>query len=118
MLHGIDQTRRGHDLEALVDADKELRRNDCGLNGAELHALDLTRNGAQLARRIDLAFDAAAQILLDDGGEIFGEQMLRFVDGGQRDLHYVGFVLRARRSKRQRQQQRKGARGTEPVETS
>src|ERR1700683_5070819 len=33
--------------------------------------------------------------------------MLRFVDGGQRDLHRIGLVLRARRA--QRQQQRKRA---------
>ena len=83
VLERIDQPRRRHHLEALVDADEELRRNDRGLDGAELHAFDLPRNRAQLARRIDLALDAAARILLDRGGEILGELMRRIVDGRQ-----------------------------------
>ena len=73
VLDGIDEAGRGHHLEALVDADKKLRRNDGDLDRAELHALDLPRNRAQLARRIDLALDAAAGILLDRGGEILGK---------------------------------------------
>ena len=70
-------------FEALVDADEEFRRNDRALDGAELRALDLPRDRAELARRIDLGLDAAARILLDRRGEILGELMWRVVDGRQ-----------------------------------
>ena len=73
VLERVDQARRRHHLEALVDADEEFRRNDRGLDGAELHAFDLARDRAQLACRIDLALDAAARIPLDRGGKILGQ---------------------------------------------
>ena len=42
----IHKPRRGHHFETLVDADKELGRNDGTLYGAELHAFNLARNRA------------------------------------------------------------------------
>src|ERR1700735_30401 len=75
VLDRIDQPGSGHHLETLVDADEEFRRNDRSLDGTELYAFDLTRDRAQLARRIDLTFDAAARIPLDRGGKILRQQM-------------------------------------------
>ena len=112
VLDAVDETGRRHDFEALVDADKKLRWNRGRLNRAELCAFDLTWNRAQLARRIDLAFDAAARILLDRRGEVFGELVRRIVDGRQGHLHHVSLVFgpcgAARQS--QRQGQRAGGR--------
>ena len=94
VLDRIDEPRRRHHLETLVDADEKFRRNDRRLDGAELHAFDLARDRAELARRIDLALDAAAGIPLDRGSKILGQLMRPIVDGGHRDLHHVSFVLR------------------------
>jgi hypothetical protein len=63
--HGADQAGCSQYFEALVDANKKLRRNDCTLNGTELGTFDLPRDGAELARRINLDLDAAAGVLLD-----------------------------------------------------
>ena len=49
VLHRLDQPGGGHDLEALVDADEELRRYVRRLDRAELRAFDLPRDRAQLA---------------------------------------------------------------------
>ena len=46
LLHRTDEPRRGKYFEALVDADKKFRRNERALDGAELHAFDLPRDGA------------------------------------------------------------------------
>ena len=73
VLERIDQARRGHHLETLVDADEKFRRNFHDLDGAELGAFDLSRDRAELARRIDLGLDAPAGILLDQCGEVLGE---------------------------------------------
>src|ERR1700692_2122938 len=60
LLHGVDQARRRHQLEALVDADEEFGRDDRALDGAELGALDLPRDRTELACGIDFGLDAAA----------------------------------------------------------
>jgi hypothetical protein len=109
VLDGVDETWGGHHFETLVNADVELRRNDRHLDCAELHAFDLPRHRAQLARRIDLGFDAAARIALNRGGEVLGEHVRRIVDGGKRDLHHDGLALGVSRC--QRQHQRQGACG-------
>ena len=105
VIHGIDQAGRRHHLEALVDADKEFRRNERALDGAELGAFDLSRNRAELARRINLGFDAAAGILLQRSGISLGEEIARIVERRQRHLHRIGLVLRLRRMKPQRRRQ-------------
>ena len=89
-----DQARRRHHLEALVDADEKFGRHDRALDRAELRALDLPRNRAQLARRIDLGLDAAAGILLQRRRIVFGEYVARIVEGRQADFHRVGLALR------------------------
>jgi len=68
VLHGINEPGRGHHFKAPVDADKKLRWNIRRLDGAELRTLDLSRNRAQLARRIDLGPDAPSRIPFDCGG--------------------------------------------------
>ena len=91
----IDQSRRRHNLETLVDAGIEFRRRHHALDGAELSALDLPRDRAQLARRINLGLDAAVGFLVDVGGEILGELVQRLIEGGERYFHYDWrFVLR------------------------
>jgi len=62
---------------------------------------NLTRNRAELARRVNLAFDAACRILLDSRQEIPGECVGGIVNGRRRDFHFVAFVLRLRRAKLQ-----------------
>jgi hypothetical protein len=95
----IDQCRRRHHLETLVDPDEELRRNHRALNGAELHPLDLARDRAELARGVDLGLDAATGIPLDGGGVVLRELVRRIVDRRGGDLHHVGLVVpRARRT--------------------
>ena len=89
----IQKARRGQHLEALVDADEELRRHDRAFDRAELHALDLARHRAQLAGGIDLDLDAAARILFDHGGKAAAELLRRVVDGRGADLHHVGLVV-------------------------
>src|ERR1700722_1451530 len=105
MLGRFGKTWGRQHFEALVDADEEFRRRRCDLDGAELGTFDLPWDRAELARRIDLALDAAAGILLDQGGKILGELMRRIVDGRQRDLHDEGLVLRLRGAERERQRQ-------------
>ena len=73
MLQGIDQARRGHHPEALVDADKKLWRNVRHLDRTKLRAFDLPRDRTQLACRIDLRFDTATRIPFDCGGKILGK---------------------------------------------
>src|SRR6202044_1666019 len=58
-----DETRSGQHFETLVDADKKLGRDDRGLDRAELGAFDLSRDGAELARRVHLRFEVAAAVL-------------------------------------------------------
>ena len=108
--HAVDEARRGHHFVAGVDADQKFGRTDIALNGAELNALDLARDRPQLARRINLALDAAAGILLDHGDEILAPLMLRLVDRGGAELHHISLVLGARRIVRrgERQQQSSG----------
>src|ERR1700685_602887 len=103
MLERVDETRRRHHFETLVDADEEFRRHGRDLDGAELRAFDLPRDRAELACRIDLALDTPAGIFLDQGSKILGKLMRRIVDGRQRDLHHEGLVLRLRGAERQRQ---------------
>src|SRR6516165_12229008 len=79
VLHVVGETGSGHHLETFVDADTEFRRKDGNLNGVELRALDLPRDRAQLAVRIDLSLYAAACIPLDGGSEIPDDLVLRFV---------------------------------------
>src|ERR1700722_8481987 len=93
VLKRIDQARRGHHLEALVDANKEFGWNGRNLDSAELSAFDLPRNRTQLARGINLALDAAAGVALYRRCEVLGELMRSVIDGRQRDLHYVGLIF-------------------------
>ena len=83
--------RRG--LECLVETDEEAGRGQEAFLGAELDALDLERDGAELGEREDPHPDFAAGALLD----LLGEDLRRLVLGiGQRheaDLHVV-FVRR------------------------
>ena len=103
LLDRAHQTRRGHDFEALVDADKEFGRNDRTLNRPELHALDLPRDRPQLARRVDFGPDAAARSLLDRGRIVLSDLMRCIVYGGGGDLHHIGLLLRRlREAKRPR----------------
>src|SRR6202034_1258490 len=87
LIHGADQARRRHQLEALVDADEEFRRNDRTLDSAELRALDLPRDRAELARRIDFGFYAPAGILLQRRRVAFGKEITRVVQRRTRYLH-------------------------------
>jgi hypothetical protein len=82
------------------------------LNGAELGAFDLPRDRAQLARRIDFGLDAAAGLLVDQGGVILGELVQRLVQRRERNLHHDRrLVLRACRAGRQRASRGKNAGG-------
>src|SRR5580692_5708817 len=96
MLQRFDQSWRGHHLEALVNADEKLGRNDRRLDRAELYAFDLPRNRAELARRINLGLDASSRQPLDRGAEILGKLMRRIVKRWSCDFHHVGLVLRLR----------------------
>ena len=99
----VDQAGRRHHLEALVDAGIEFRRRDHALDGAELRAFDLPRDRAELARRIDFGLDAAAGLLVDQGGVILGELVQRLVERRERNLHHDRrLVFGARRAGRQR----------------
>src|SRR5580704_9961988 len=69
LLAAGEQAGRAHRLVAVVDADQELWRSPPTLDRGELHALDLPRNGAELARRIDRGFDPAAGILFHCSGK-------------------------------------------------
>ena len=109
MLHGADEAGRGHDLEPLVDADIEFRRHHRGLDRAELHAFDLSRDRAQLAGGIDLALDAAAGILLDRGGVVLSVLMQDVVERRQRDLHDDGLVVGGARAGRHAQRNGNGS---------
>src|SRR5438874_12780151 len=71
-LHSFP-TRRSSDLIAL--------------NIAKLHALDLARDGAELARRVDLDFDAALRGFLDFVFVEFYELVLGLVDRRGAELH-------------------------------
>src|ERR1700733_14405471 len=66
----VDEPGRRRYLEALIDADPEFGRNYTHLYGAKLYPFDLSWNRAELARRINLALDAAAGIFFDRGGKI------------------------------------------------
>src|SRR4029077_19257302 len=59
-----------------------------GLDGAELHALDLARDRPELAVRIDLHLNAAAGRLLDLFLVEFEELMLALVHGGAAEFHH------------------------------
>jgi hypothetical protein len=96
----IHQTRRRHDLETLVDTDKEFRRDDRALDCAELHALDLARYRAELTRRIDFRLDTAAGVSLHRGRIILGKLVLSFVHRRQGELHHIGLVVSVRRRRR------------------
>ena len=98
----VDQPGRRHYLETLIDADKELRRDHGALDGAELRAFDLSWDRAELARRIDLTFDATARVFLDRSQEVRSEGIGDIVNGRRRNLQFVGFFLRQRRAERQR----------------
>ena len=78
--HGVDEARRRQHLEALIDADQKFGRNDLALDCAELHAFGLPLDRAQLARRINFNLDAAAGILFDRGGIVFGELVQGIVE--------------------------------------
>ena len=81
--------------EARIDADEEIDRAGIALDVAELHAFDLARDRAELARRIDLHLDAAAGRLLDFFLVEFEELMLPLVHGGAAHFHdEIGGVRR------------------------
>ena len=103
LLHGVDEGGCGQHAKAIVEADHEFRRHHLALDGAELRALDLPRNRAQLARRVDFRLDAAAGILLQRGGVVPGKSVGRSVHGGSAYLHHVSLALCLRRAERQRQ---------------
>ncbi len=111
VLEGVDHAGRRHHFEAFIDADEEFRRNDRSLDGAELHPLDLARDRAELARRVDLALDASAGIPLDRGREVLCQKVRTIIDGRRRHLHYVGLFFRLSRAERQREGQSNGASG-------
>src|SRR5580704_7438857 len=90
LLAAGEQAGRAHRLVALVDADQKFGRAAPALDRGELHALDLPRNGAELARWIDLGFDAAAGILFHCGGEALEPLVLGVVDRGGGELHGDG----------------------------
>jgi hypothetical protein len=85
-----EQARRAQCLVALVDADQKFRRSDPGLDGAELGALDLPGNGAELAGRKDFALDEAAGVLLHRRGETLHPFMLGVVECGGAQFHRIG----------------------------
>src|SRR5262249_1356624 len=95
LWRGGERARGGRGRGALGDADQEFGRADPRLDRAELDAFDLTRNRAELARRINLALDASAGILLDRSRESLEPLVLGIVDGGGAELHDGGLgVLR------------------------
>ena len=100
--HRVDESGRSHHLVALIDADKEFRRNDCHLDRPELRAFDLSRDRAELARRVNLALDAAARILFHGGREIPAIGVGYVIDCRGRDLHRDDLVLSLHRTERQR----------------
>lgn len=83
----LEQTRCSEDLEAPVDADQELRRADPGLDGALLGAFDLPRDGAELARWIQLRLDTAPCVLVDGDREALHPFVLRVVERRGADPH-------------------------------
>ena len=90
-----EQHRRREHAEARIDADEEIDRADIALDVAELHAFDLARDRAELARRIDLHLDAAAGRFLDLFLVEFEELMLPLVHGGGAHFHdEIGGVRR------------------------
>ena len=84
-----ESTRCAQKLEALVNADQELRRSDPDLDRAKLRAFDHARNGAELTGRVKLRREATAAVLADHGGEAFHPLVLRIVErgGGELDGH-------------------------------
>src|SRR5947207_2456890 len=82
-----EQHRRGEHAKTWIDADEEIHRPDIALDIAELHALDLARDRAELACRIDLHLDAPARRLLEFFFVEFNELMLRLVDRRSAEPH-------------------------------
>jgi hypothetical protein len=60
-----EQHWRAEYAVARLQADVEIDRPDVALDGAELHAFDLTRDRPELARGIDLHLDAATRRLFE-----------------------------------------------------
>ena len=82
VLHAlVDAGRIGHH-EGLVDADEEAGRGQEHLLRAELNALDLARNLAELAGREQAPLDLAAGTLGQDADDLFFEIVLGVVGGG------------------------------------
>jgi len=87
LLAALEQAGRAERFVALVDADQEFGRPGPALDRAKLHALDLPRNGAELARRIDSGLDAAAGVLLHGRGKAFEPFVLGVVHRRGGELH-------------------------------
>src|ERR1700682_4156822 len=87
---GGEQAGRAHRLVALVDADQKFGRPAPALDRGKLHALDLPRNGAELARRIDLGFDQAPRVLFYRCGKALEPLVLGVVQRGGGELHGDG----------------------------
>ena len=71
------------------------------------HAVDHARNGAELARGVNLGLDFAADAIGELGGEHLLPLMLHVVDGGIGELHHR---LGGRRQRRGRGQKSGGGR--------
>jgi hypothetical protein len=95
-----EQHRRGEHPKARIDPDKEVHRSDIALNIAKLHALDFARDGAELARRVDLDFDAALRGFFDFLFVEFDELVLGLVDRRGAELHNE--IRRGRRNRAER----------------
>ena len=83
----LEQHRRAEHAEARIHADEEIDRADIALDAAELNALDLAWNRAELASRVDLHLDAAAGGFLDFFLVEFDELMLRLVHRRGAEFH-------------------------------
>ena len=101
LLAAGEQAGRTHRLIALVDADQKFGRAAPALDRGELHALDLPRNGAELACRIDLGLDPAAGILFHRGGKALEPLVLGVVQRGGGELHGDGRGALGRGRRRQ-----------------
>src|SRR5262249_29305754 len=72
---------------SLIDANQKLASTDERLDRSELRSFYHARDGAELARRITLSFDAACGVLLDRRRKAFHPLVLSVVEGRGRELH-------------------------------
>ena len=77
VLLALQQPWYAQQLGALIDADEKFGLAELDLDRPELCAPDQARDGAELARRIDLRPDAASRILLDRNRKAVHPFMLR-----------------------------------------